>query len=192
MRIEKALRKRGAGVPGLFNGDFVAHFGGWAFGGGGCGGCGILLVMQLTLAHVGSGSGAKDGYEAPIQGYLERCVGFAQCRTEGFRSEKALMDWLGRQRGRTGAFAVLLDGRGRAMTSEALAAWIGTRRDEGTQHLVFAIGPADGWSEEARAGARLLLSLGPMTLAHALARLVMAEQIYRAVTILAGHPYHRQ
>ena len=78
------------------------------------------------------------------------------------------------------------------MTSEALAQWIGTRRDEGTQHVVFAVGPADGWSDEARARAQLLLSLGPMTLAHALARLVMAEQIYRAMTILAGHPYHRQ
>ena len=79
------------------------------------------------------------------------------------------------------------------MTSEALATWLGTRRDEGAQHVVFAIGPADGWSEPARAEAVRrggLLSLGPMTLAHSLARLVMAEQIYRACTILAGHPYH--
>jgi 23S rRNA (pseudouridine1915-N3)-methyltransferase len=86
--------------------------------------------------------------------------------------------------------AVLLDSRGRLMTSEDLAAWLGARRDQGTQHLVFAVGPADGWSEAARERAQLLLSLGPMTLAHALARLVMAEQIYRAFTILAGHPYH--
>jgi 23S rRNA (pseudouridine1915-N3)-methyltransferase len=58
--------------------------------------------------------------------------------------------------------------------------------------MIFAVGPADGWSEAARAQAGLLLSLGAMTLAHALARLVMAEQIYRALTILAGHPYHRE
>ena len=64
------------------------------------------------------------------------------------------------------------------------------RRDEGAQHLVFAIGPASGWSDSARARAGLLLSLGPMTMAHALARLVLAEQIYRAFTILSGHPYH--
>jgi 23S rRNA (pseudouridine1915-N3)-methyltransferase len=85
---------------------------------------------------------------------------------------------------------VLLDSRGRQMTSEAFAAWLGARRDQGTQHIVFAIGPADGWSQAARDRAQLLLSLGPMTLAHSLARLVMAEQLYRAFTILSGHPYH--
>jgi len=156
---------------------------------------GILLVMQVTLAHIGSRSVAKDGYEALVQQYMERCSawrGELICRTEAFRTEAALLEWLGRQRGRTPAMAVLLDGRGRSLTSEALALWVGARRDEGTQHIVFAIGPADGWSDEARSRAQLLLSLGPMTLAHALARLVMAEQIYRAMTILAGHPYHRQ
>jgi 23S rRNA (pseudouridine1915-N3)-methyltransferase len=76
------------------------------------------------------------------------------------------------------------------MTSEVFAAWLGARRDEGAQHIVFAIGPADGWTEAAREKAKLELSLGPMTLAHALARLVMAEQLYRAFTILSGHPYH--
>ena len=80
------------------------------------------------------------------------------------------------------------------MSSEELAAWLGKRRDEGAQSVVFAVGPADGWTEEARAEGKRrggLLSLGPMTLAHSLARVVMAEQIYRAVTILTGHPYHR-
>jgi 23S rRNA (pseudouridine1915-N3)-methyltransferase len=76
------------------------------------------------------------------------------------------------------------------MTSEVFAAWLGARRDEGAQHIVFAIGPASGWSDGAHGKAQLLLSLGPMTLAHALARVVMAEQIYRAFTILTGHPYH--
>ena len=98
--------------------------------------------------------------------------------------------WLERQTGRTAPAAVLLDSRGRQMTSESLAAWLGARRDEGTHTLVFAVGPPDGWSEAARKRAQLLLSLGPMTLAHSLARLVMAEQIYRAYTILTGHPYH--
>ena len=86
--------------------------------------------------------------------------------------------------------AVLLDSRGRQMTSEAFAGWLGERRDAGTQHIVFAIGPASGWADATRKRAQLLLSLGPLTLAHALARLVMAEQLYRACTILAGHPYH--
>ncbi len=151
--------------------------------------------MQLTLVHVGSRSGSKDLYEALIQEYMNRCAtrrGEPACRTEGFRTEEALLEWLDRQRGRTAAVAVLLDEHGRQMTSEAFAHWLGKRQEEGTQQIVFAVGPADGWSDGARARAQLLLSLGPMTLAHALARLVTAEQIYRALTILSGHPYHRQ
>ena len=151
---------------------------------------GILLSMQITLAHVGSRSGAKDGYETLIQAYLDRCRGEFACRTEGFRTEKGLLEWLDRQRGRTPAVAVLLDSGGKQMTSEAFAQWLGARRNDGSQQVVFAIGPADGWSGEARSRAQLLLSLGQMTMAHALARLVMAEQIYRAITILNGHPYH--
>jgi 23S rRNA (pseudouridine1915-N3)-methyltransferase len=146
--------------------------------------------MHLTLAHVGARPSSKDGFDALTTLFLDRCAAHAQCRTESFRTEDALLDWLGRQQGRTPAIAVLLDSRGRQMTSEAFAAWLGARRDEGAQHIVFAVGPASGWSEAARARAQLLLSLGPLTLAHALARLVLAEQIYRAFTILTGHPYH--
>jgi len=101
-----------------------------------------------------------------------------------------MLEWLGKQLGRTAAIPVLLDSRGRQMSSETFAAWLGARRDEGAQHIVFAIGPANGWSDAARGKANLLLSLGQLTLAHSLARLVMAEQIYRAFTILTGHPYH--
>jgi 23S rRNA (pseudouridine1915-N3)-methyltransferase len=151
---------------------------------------GILLPMNLTLAHIGARSAAKDEFETLTAVYLGRCSTFAHCKAEAFRTEKALLDWLDRQQGRTPVVVVLLDSRGRPMSSEIFAAWLGARRDEGAQHIVFAIGPASGWSEAARAQAHLLLSLGPMTLAHALARAVMAEQIYRAFTILAGHPYH--
>ena len=146
--------------------------------------------MNLTLAHVGARSGSKDEMDTLAAVYLGRCSTFAHCKAEAFRTEGALIEWLSRQQGRTPAVAVLLDSRGKQMTSEAFAAWLGTRRDEGAQHIVFAIGPASGWSEAARGQASLLLSLGPMTLAHALARAVMAEQIYRAFTILTGHPYH--
>ena len=150
----------------------------------------MLLCMQVTLAHVGSRPRSKDELDPLIQNYLERCSGFARCRTEGFRTEEALLEWMERQKGRTPMLAVLLDSRGRQMSSEAFAAWLGARRDDGSQQIVFAVGPANGWSETARKRAQLLLSLGPMTLAHALARLMMAEQLYRAFTILTGHPYH--
>ena len=146
--------------------------------------------MHLTLAHIGARANSKDGFDALAQLYLDRCAPFGRCRAEAFRSEEAFLEWLGRQQGRTTAVPVLLDSRGRQMTSEAFAGWLGARRDEGAQHLVFAVGPADGWSEGARERAQLLLSLGSMTLAHALARLVLAEQLYRAFTILSGHPYH--
>lgn len=100
-----------------------------------------------------------------------------------------LLEWTTKQKGRV--VLVLLDSRGRQMTSEAFARWLGGRRDEGVQEIVFAVGPPDGWTDAARDRAAMLVSLGSMTMAHGLARLVMAEQIYRAVAILTGHPYHR-
>jgi 23S rRNA (pseudouridine1915-N3)-methyltransferase len=152
----------------------------------------MLLSMQLTLAHVGAKGGAKEGYEALIGEYVKRSSAYADCRAETFRTEDALLSWLKKLKGRAAPVTVLLDERGRQMSSQALAAWLGARRDEGAQQIVFAVGPADGWSDAARSQAGMLLSLSTMTLAHALARLVMAEQLYRALTILAGHPYHRQ
>ena len=146
--------------------------------------------MQLTLAHIGPRIGAADVFDGLVQTYIQRMSSFERCEGMAFRTEQALLEWLDRQHGRTSPVPVLLDSRGRQMTSEGFAAWLGERRDAGTQHIVFAIGPANGWSETTRRRAQLLLSLGPLTLAHALARLVMAEQLYRACTILAGHPYH--
>jgi 23S rRNA (pseudouridine1915-N3)-methyltransferase len=146
--------------------------------------------MQISLAHIGAAPAARDAFDALTRLYLDRCENFARCAAESFRSEAAFIEWLARREGRTRPAAVLLDSRGRQMNSEDFAAWIGARRDQGAQHIVFAIGPASGWSSEARARAQLLLSLGPMTLPHALARVVLAEQLYRALTILSGHPYH--
>jgi len=146
--------------------------------------------MNLTLAYVGARPNSKDEIDSLTAVYLGRCSAFARSKAEAFRTEEALFEWLGRQDGRTSALAVLMDSRGKQMTSEAYAAWLGARRDQGAQNIVFAIGPASGWSDAARSRAQLLLSLGPFTLAHSLARLVMAEQLYRAYTILTGHPYH--
>jgi len=150
----------------------------------------MLVFMQITLAHIGSRGGSKGEFEPMVLNYLERSSSLARCSIEGFRSEEAFLDWLEKQQGRTPVVAVLLDSRGRQLSSESFAAWIGSRRDEGSQHVVFAVGPASGWSDVSRKRAQLLLSFGQMTIAHALARLVMAEQIYRACTILTGHPYH--
>lgn len=150
----------------------------------------MLRAMNLILAHIGAASSPLKAYDTLIHTYMERCSAFAHPRIEAFRSEQAFLDWLEKQNGRTQAVAVLLDSRGKQMSSEGFAAWLGSRRDDGAQQVVFAIGPADGWSEAARKRGQLLLSFGPMTLAHPLARLVMAEQLYRAFAILSGHPYH--
>ncbi|SPE17710.1 Ribosomal RNA large subunit methyltransferase H [Candidatus Sulfotelmatomonas gaucii] len=150
--------------------------------------------MQITLVNIGGRARSKDPFEALVCDYLKRSAGVARCDTQAFREERGLFDWLAGQRGRTDPQVLLLDATGRRMTSEELAVWLGSRRAEGARHVIFAIGPADGWSEPVRAewkGHHGLLSLGPMTLAHQLARLVMAEQIYRACTILTGHPYHK-
>lgn len=146
--------------------------------------------MQFTLAYIGARRGATDTFETLTADFLRRCSILAPCQSLALRTEAALLDWLDRQRSRTPVLLVLLDSRGRQMSSEAFAAWLGSRRDEGARHIVYAIGPADGWSDTARGRAQLLLSLGAFTMAHGLARLVMAEQLYRACTILTGHPYH--
>lgn len=86
---------------------------------------------------------------------------------------------------------IALDEAGKLETSAAFATRIAKWRDDGAGTLAFLIGGPDGHGNEVLASARLTLSLGPMTLPHGLARIVLAEQLYRTVTILTGHPYHR-
>jgi 23S rRNA (pseudouridine1915-N3)-methyltransferase len=86
---------------------------------------------------------------------------------------------------------ISLERTGRTLGSEAFAKLLAKHRDGGTQGLAFLIGGADGLGGEALARSDEVLSLSAMTLPHGLARIVLAEQIYRAMTILSGHPYHR-
>ena len=92
----------------------------------------------------------------------------------------------------TGSVTVLLDERGEAMPSMALAKLLEKWRDGGKREARFLIGGADGHGDEARAQADLLLSFGPATWPHLLARAMLAEQLFRATSILANHPYHRE
>jgi 23S rRNA (pseudouridine1915-N3)-methyltransferase len=91
----------------------------------------------------------------------------------------------------TPARQVFLDERGETLDSEAFAAHLGRWRDDGVREARFLIGAADGHGEAERAQADLLLAFGPMTWPHLLARAMLAEQLWRATSILAGHPYHR-
>ena len=88
-------------------------------------------------------------------------------------------------------FLIALDETGRSHTSRTFAELLGKLRDQGTQSIAFLIGGPDGHGDELRRAAAIKLSLGSMTLPHGLARIVLAEQLYRTTTILAGHPYHR-
>ncbi len=150
--------------------------------------------MRILLWSVRAGRGHSPETETLTQQYLQRIAGSFSAQTRAFRTEDALLqEW--RALCKAGAVAAwLADGDGRQFSSEKLAAQLQKEAESGKRTLLVAVGPADGWSAQARqmaseAGA-LLLSLGPMTLPHELARLVLAEQIYRATTILAKHPYH--
>jgi len=89
-----------------------------------------------------------------------------------------------------GDYVVALDVGGRAHTTQALAQWFEKRQSDG-RDVVFLIGGPDGLADECRERADERLSLSPLTLPHGLARVVLAEQIYRVVSLLKGHPYHR-
>ncbi len=90
-----------------------------------------------------------------------------------------------------GAVLCALDERGRELDSPAFAAWLAERRDTGAQDVALIIGGADGLAPDLVARADLKLSLGPMVWPHMLVRAMLAEQLYRAATILGGSPYHR-
>lgn len=135
--------------------------------------------------------GRSERFDGLAAEYLERLQAYAETDAHVFRTSEALFDWTNRLKSRMAPILVLLDERGKQLSTNMLTDWLRLRRDEGQQRLVFAAGPADGWLEADRARASMLLSLGPMTLPHELARVVLSEQLYRAFTILAGHPYHR-
>jgi len=122
--------------------------------------------------------------------YLRRLRHYAEIEGAALKDEAAVLK-LCRENARPLRFSlVLVDSRGKELSSEQFAHWLGEYRDRNSLPLLFAVGAADGFSEEARQAATLVMSLGKLTLAHELARVVLLEQIYRAFTILAGHPYH--
>lgn len=91
-----------------------------------------------------------------------------------------------------GSTLIALDEAGKCFDSRAFAHRLAKFRDDGTRDLACAIGGPDGHGAGVLDRAELVLAFGPMTLPHGLVRVVLAEQIYRAVTIIAGHPYHRE
>ena len=130
-------------------------------------------------------SGPTVGLE--FSGVLEIAEGRAQSANERQRDEA------GRLRAQIpkGAALIALDEHGKNLASADLAQKIGDLRDGGRRHLAFVIGGPDGLDPSLGAGAHRVLSFGAMTWPHQLIRVMAAEQLYRATTILGGHPYHR-
>jgi len=164
--------------------------------------------VRILIAAVGRGQKTAIDEAAAANAYLKQAgqlgarLGFgamALCEVED-RSKRAPSEGAQRKEREgelllaqvpEGASLVALDGRGRALSSEKFAEWLGHAKDQGCRSLVFAIGGADGLADPVIARANMQLSLGAMTWPHMLVRMMLAEQIYRSVTILANHPYHR-
>lgn len=145
--------------------------------------------MKIRIAWIGK---TKDpSFASLTDEYLKRISRYARVEALNVRDESDLLAKC-RAEGKGGSKSalVLIDSRGRELSSEQFAKFLGDHQDRNPLPLTFAIGGADGFSNTARSAAQETISLGKMTLAHELARVVLVEQIYRAFTILKGHPYH--
>jgi 23S rRNA (pseudouridine1915-N3)-methyltransferase len=157
--------------------------------------------MRLGIVAVGR---LKDGPERDLieryRGRIGPMAGSLGCsgldivelpEGRGRREDERRAEEAATIRARIGGAVIVFDERGRAIDSEAFAAKLRDWRDQARPSLSCVIGGPDGLDPSLRDGADLALSFGAMTLPHQLVRVLVAEQIYRALTILAGHPYHR-
>ena len=142
--------------------------------------------MKIKIAWIGK---TKDpAIQSLTTEYLKRIARYVEVEGLPLADEAALLKL--RDKSRPAPTLVLLDSRGKQLSSEEFAKFLENHQDRNPQPLVLAIGPADGFNDAARKAASNILSLGKMTLPHELARVVLLEQVYRAFTILKGHPYH--
>lgn len=144
--------------------------------------------MKLKVAWIGKTK--EPAVQALSDEYLKRISHYAEAEGVALKDEAALLQLAGDRRSHARHYLVLLDSRGKQLSSEELARFLQDHQERNPLPLLLAVGPANGFSDEAKKQAGLVLSLGRMTLAHELARVVLLEQVYRAFTILEGHPYH--
>jgi 23S rRNA (pseudouridine1915-N3)-methyltransferase len=147
--------------------------------------------MKILLSTVFPRRSSLSGPAADlVQLYLGRATRFIPCTHRNFPSETDLLRYTHELTTRTRPALLLTDSQGQQLTSTEIASVIGSLHDNGIQQLILAIGPADGWSPAALSRADKIIAFGRITLPHELAAVVAAEQLYRALTIRAGHPYH--
>lgn len=127
------------------------------------------------------------GIRALVDEYLDRIRHYADVETTELRESSDAS--LRKLKLASTATTVLLDAGGKQFTSAEFAKWLGGMRDRSVREVIFLCGGADGFPPELRRQAQQSISLSPLTMPHELARVVLAEQLYRAFTILAGHPY---
>jgi 23S rRNA (pseudouridine1915-N3)-methyltransferase len=141
--------------------------------------------MKIRLIMVGKTR--REEIRALLEDYASRIRHYAEIEISELRdsrsagSRKMKLD--------SASTFVLLDASGKQLTSQQFARWLGDLRDRGTRELVFLCGDAEGFPDELRGATNPKISLSTLTMPHEFARVVLAEQIYRAFAILAGHPY---
>jgi 23S rRNA (pseudouridine1915-N3)-methyltransferase len=147
--------------------------------------------VKLKIAWIGKTK--EPAITVLTEEYLKRISRYVPVEGIALRDEAALLALSGAAgKGKSGekSTLVLMDSRGKELSSEQFAQFLSDYQDRNPLPLILAIGGADGFSDAAKAHAQHTLSLGKMTLAHELARVVLLEQVYRAFTILKAHPYH--
>ncbi len=143
--------------------------------------------MKLTVAWIGKTK--NPAIQSLADEYLKRLKQYADVEGISLKDAAGLLKLSGHDGRSPRRRLVMLDSRGKQLSSEELAEFVRKHQDTDTP-VIFAIGPADGFSEDLLRQADFTLSIGKMTIAHELARVVLLEQVYRAFTILKRHPYH--
>jgi 23S rRNA (pseudouridine1915-N3)-methyltransferase len=143
--------------------------------------------MKIKVIWIGKAK--EPAIQSLTDDYLKRISRFAEAAGLVVKDEAAVLALARGERQKERHKLILLDSRGKQLSSEELAEFL-DREQMQALPMLFAIGGADGFSENACRQAGLVLSLGRMTLPHELARVVLLEQLYRAFTILKNHPYH--
>jgi 23S rRNA (pseudouridine1915-N3)-methyltransferase len=141
--------------------------------------------MKLTLVMLGKTR--RPEIRALVEDYAGRIRRYAEIEINEVRDGSPAA--LRKLKLDSAATVVLLDAAGKQFTSQQFARWLGDLRDRGVREVVFLCGEAEGFPDELRAAAKQKISLSTLTMPHEFARVVLAEQIYRAFAILAGHPY---
>ena len=140
--------------------------------------------MKIRLFLLGKTR--RPELRALFEDYLKRISRHGPIEAVELRDSAAALKKLDADRAAT---VVLLDSAGKHFTSQEFATWLGSERGRGTRELIFLCGGAEGFPDFLRDRAHQKLSLGTMTFSHELARVVLAEQLYRAFAILSGSPY---